>query len=140
MARPITAEYIQRDQLMVKRYVEEERTLADLNEEFGLSKVRLRAILEGQGVELRSEPRPKLVERRPKHPMLTAMGARLHHYRMTHQLTLPQMAIQIGLPETKLSEALQGLHNWQFNEIVRATELLGMDLHKFIKPAGGANG
>jgi lambda repressor-like predicted transcriptional regulator len=138
MGRPICTAYVERNREIVSRYVEDRLSLQDLSDEFGLSKVRLRSLLEKQGVELRSEARRTHLQRRARNNILIAMGARLHFDRMKRGLSLAEYAVLINLSEARLSEALRGLHDWRFKELVRTTRVLGISIAEFVAPPAGS--
>lgn len=134
MGRPINAAIVQRNHEIARRYSAGGQTLRELADEFGLSKVRVRSILETHGIAVRPERRQGAVERRPKSNILVAMGTRLHFDRMSRGLSLADYAVLIGLSETRLSEALQGLYDWKFSEILRVATAFGLDVGEFVKP------
>lgn len=137
MGRPICQAYVERNLEIAREYTEKGKSLEELAEQFGLSKVRLRDILLNQNVQLRPEPRRAHFERRSKSNVLIAMGARLHADRMSKGLSLAEYALKLGLSEARLSEALRGLYNWRFNEIERAAKVIGVAVEDFIKPPTG---
>jgi hypothetical protein len=141
MGRPVCAAYISRNAEITRKY-QEGSSLLDLTEEYGLSNRRLRDLVQKQGIELRPGPDHKRshYERRSKSNVLVAVGARLHAHRMHLGLSLAEYANLLGLAETRLYDALQGLYDWKFNELVRAARVLSLDLENFLKPPSGLNG
>jgi hypothetical protein len=140
MGRPVCAAYADRNIEIARSYTEDKKSLRELADAVGLSTVRLRSILEDQGIELRPEPRRSRIDQRSKSNILIAIGAKLHADRMKRGVSLSEYAILLGLSETRLSEALQGLYNWKFNEILRAAAVLAIPLENIMKPPEGLHG
>lgn len=101
--------------------------------ETGLSRLRLRCILEAAGVEIRSEPRLTRTENRYRNNHLVAMGARLYAERVKRNWSMAEMAIALGISEPHLGEALQGLYNWKFVEMARAATTIGIPVCEFMR-------
>ncbi len=128
MGRPICQAYLLRNEEIRKEYVDNNATLDALHDRYGLTKTRLRTILERQGVELRPERRSSRLHRRPKNSICIAIGARLHGDRMKRNCTVAEYALHIGLSEAHLSDAFQGLYDWRLTELVRVAAALDISL------------
>jgi len=137
MARPVCKAYTERNAAIAKRYADEQESLQDLADAYGRSRSRVRSILEDQGITLRSEPRRTYVVRRARNNILLSIGTRLHFDRLKRKMSLSEYATMIGLSEARLSEALQGLYNWRYTEMLRAANTLGISLERFITPPAG---
>lgn len=134
MGRPFDPAYAERNQDMVSRYQSDNSiTLHMLADETGLSKLRVRRILEEAGVEIRSEPRRARVDINYRNNHLVAMGARLHAERMKRGISTVEMAVGLGVSEAHLGAALQGLYDWRFKEMVRAARFLNISLEEFVR-------
>ena len=57
---------------------------------------------------------------------------------MRRDISLSEYAIVIGMSETRLSDALQGLYDWKFTELARVAEKLGYTLPQLMTPPGVA--
>ena len=133
MGRPIAQEYVERNEKLVARYRDDVTvTLADLSMDTGLTKLRLRFILEEFGVTVRPEPKPSRLRNKFRDNHLVFMGARLQAERVKRGWSPTQMAIELGISEPNLGAAFQGLYNWRFQEMVKVCTAFDIALEDFI--------
>lgn len=133
MARPVSQAIADRNRAIIEKY-KAGKEISELGEAHGLSKVHIRKTLETAGVEIRKSPRKGFIQRRSKSNTLVAMGARLDRDRIRHDLSIAEYGLRIGMSETRVSEAIQGLYDWKLSEIERAAKQLGINLEQFMEP------
>ena len=123
----------QRDADLCKMYTDNlEVSLADLAENSGLGRQRIRRILRAGGVTIRPEPRGlnKLHEMYPLSPGHVHVGQQINFYLLDHP-GLMLLAEKVKISKTKLSYGREGKHDFTMAELQRLNDVVGLGLPKW---------
>jgi hypothetical protein len=109
------------------------RTLSD---DYGVSRVQIRKILEAAGCTIRPEVRESDGERRPLTGNHASIGARLYNDRMTRGMSLGEYGLFVGMSEQRVAQIHKGIYDLTVSEIIRISERTGIELQTLIQPTG----